>query len=48
MKYIPWTPYLIWLVGKQQGAWDWFPGFFIAMAINATLHFLIGTFTEKE
>ena len=42
-KYIPWIPYLIWLAGRQQDAWDWFPGFFVAMAVNVALHFLIGT-----
>ena len=42
-RYIPWIPYLIWFAGKQQDAWDWFPGFFVAMAVNVALHFLIGT-----
>ena len=42
-KYIPWMPYLIWFAGKQQDAWDWIPGFFVAMAVNVALHFLIDT-----
>ena len=40
MPILNFIPYGIWFVGKNQGAWGWFPEFLIAIAISGLIHYL--------
>ena len=48
VRYITLIPYVVWLMGKREGLWDWFPAFFVAMAINGLLHYLLMSYYTED
>ena len=41
MRYISFIPYAVFIYGKNEGLWEWWPAFFIAVALNGCLHMLL-------
>ena len=41
MRYISFIPYVVFIYGKNEGLWEWWPAFFIAVALNGFLHMLL-------
>jgi len=37
VRYITLIPYVVWLMGKREGLWDWFPAFIVETGTNYTL-----------
>ena len=48
MRYLTIIPYIVWMMGKREGLWDWFPAFFVAMAINFLIYYLLAIYYENK